>query len=151
MSFEGLAEGLLQGMVEAEGVELVHFEYLPKGAPPLLRVLIDKPGGVNHGDCQKVSKRISQVLDAEDRLRESYVLEVSSPGIERPLFKQEDYQRFLGHEVRLQALEKIDDRRRFTGFIRGVVDGVLRLEEEGEIHQIPWAKIKGARLVHRFE
>jgi len=145
------AEGLLRDMVEVDGVELVHVEYQPEGSPSVLRIYIDRPGGVGLRDCERVSKHASALLDEEGFSLRRYVLEVSSPGIERPLFKEADYRRFVGKEIRLITTETIEDRRKFTGLIRTFSEGILKLEFDGETYQIPFSKIRKANLVHQFE
>jgi len=145
------AEGLLRDLVQADGVELVHAEYQSKTSPSVLRIYIDKPGGVSLQDCARVSKHASALLDEEDFVPRRYVLEISSPGIERPLFKEADYRRFVGKEIRLITTERIEDRRKFTGLIRTFSKGILKLEFDGETYQIPFSKIRKANLVHRFE
>ncbi len=145
------AEGLLRDMVEVDGVELVHVEYQPEGSPTVLRIYIDKPGGVGLQDCERVSRQASALLDEEDLILRRYVLEVSSPGIERPLFKEADYRRFVGKEIRLITTETIEDRRKFTGLIRTFSEGILNLEFDGETYQIPFSKIRKANLVHQFK
>ena len=145
------AEGLLRNVVQADGVELVHIEYQPKVSPCVLRIYIDKPGGVGLQDCERVSRHASALLDEEDLIQDRYVLEVSSPGIERPLFKELDYRRFVGKEIRLITTETIENRRKFTGLIQTFSEGILKLEFDGETYQIPFSKIKKANLVHRFE
>ncbi|MCH8819116.1 MAG: ribosome maturation factor RimP [Acidobacteria bacterium] len=137
-------------MVEEDRLELVHVEYRSNITPPVLRIYIDKPGGVNHQDCQRVSNQIGELLDEEDVIASSYILEVSSPGIERPLFKEEDYQRFVGQEIQLVTTEKIDDQKKFKGFIQAFSQGILDLEVEGATRHIPVEKIRRANLVHRF-
>jgi ribosome maturation factor RimP len=144
-------EGLLHDVVEAKGLELLHVEYRPRGATSLLKVYVDKLGGVNLEDCERVSKHISVLLDVEDLIPHHYVLEVSSPGIERPLFRESDYQRFIGKEIRLMTTEKIENRRKFTGFIRNLTKGILSLECDEKTYQIPFGKIKEANLVYRFQ
>ncbi len=151
MDLEARAEELIKGVVEAEKFELVHVEFHPKGAASVLRIYIDKPGGVNLADCQKVSRQVGVFLDVEDLIPHQYTLEVSSPGIERPLFKRADYERFAGQEVRVEAAEKIEQRRNFTGRLLGVSgDDSVELECDGQVRRIPLAKIKKAHLVHRF-
>ena len=145
------AEGLLRDLVQADGMELVHVEYQSITSPCVLRIYIDKPGGVGLQDCTRVSKHASALLDEEDMIPRRYVLEVSSPGIERPLFKEEDYRRFVGKEIRLITTERIENRRKFTGQIRTFSEGILKLELDGETYQIPFSKIRKANLVHRFE
>ena len=121
--------------VEAEGYELVHVEYLPRGAASILRLYIDRPGGVTVDDCQHVSRHVSVLLDVEDLIPHHYVLEVSSPGIERPLFKQSDYSRFAGKEIRLTTNEKIEGRKNFVGLLHGISEGVVELESEGAVYR----------------
>ena len=150
MDVASRAEQVVKGAVEADGLELMHVEYLPRGSGSLLRIYVDKPGGVDVGDCQRLSKHVSVLLDVEDIILHHYLLEVSSPGIERPLFTELDYQRFRDKEVRLEAFEKIDGRRKFTGFIRSLSGGILRLECELQTYQIPFHKIRKANLVCRF-
>ena len=143
-------EFLLRGAVEEQGMELVYVQYLAQQRSPLLRVYIDKPGGVTLEDCQTVSRQAGVLLDVEDLISDRYVLEVSSPGLDRPLFRVEDYLRFSGREVRLTTREKIDSRRRFTGFIRDLRDGVVQLNCRDKTYRIPFGMIAKANLVHRF-
>ncbi len=144
-------EGFLRDRVELDGVELVHVEYRPEGSPSVLRIYIDKLGGVGLKDCERVSKQASALLDDETFTLSRFVLEVSSPGIERPLFKEADYRRFVGKEIRLFTTETIEDRRKFTGLIRTFSEGILKLEFDGETYQIPFSKIRKANLVHQFK
>ena len=144
-------EGLLRDVVELDGVELVYVEYRPEGSPSVLRIYIDKLGGVGLKDCERVSKQASALLDDETFTLSRFVLEVSSPGIERPLFKEADYRRFVGKEIRLITTETIEDRRKFTGLIRTFSEGILKLEFDGETYQIPFSKIRKANLVHQFK
>ncbi len=143
-------EELAQRVAEDRGVEVMHVEYLPKGSPPILRLYIDKPGGVSLDDCEKVSKRVAVLLEVEDFIGHNYVLEVTSPGIERPLFKAEDYKRFMGKEIRLAATEKIGDRKNFKGRIADFADGVLTLDCQETRYRIPFEKIKKANLIYTF-
>lgn len=151
MDIRALAEDLVRGVVEAEGFEFVHLEYQEKGAASVLRIYIDKPGGVNLSDCQKVSRHAGVVLDVEDLIPHQYTLEVSSPGLERPLFRAADYERFKGSEVRVLTFQKLDGRRRFTGKLLGLSGDNVELECEGRAVSIPLAEIKKANLVYRFD
>ena len=94
---------------------------------------------------------MSVLLDVEDPISESYVLEVSSPGIERPLVKASDFERFKGQEIRLTTTEKIETRRKFVGFIRDFENRVLTLDCQGVLCEIPFEKIRKANLVYRFK
>ena len=143
-------EFLLREAVVEHGMELVHVQFLTQQRRPLLRVYIDKPGGITLEDCQIVSRQASVLLDVEDLISDRYVLEVSSPGLDRPLFRVEDYLRFSGREVRLVTREKIDSRRRFTGIIENLHDGVVQLSCQDKTYRIPFGMITKANLVHRF-
>lgn len=143
-------EAILLKAVLAEGLELVHIEYQPQGSTSLLRIYIDKQNGVNLEDCERVSKYASVLLDVEDFISNNYTLEVSSPGIERPLFRRGDYERFVGKEIRLMTNEKVDDRKKFTGFIQNFSKNTLRLKCDETTYAIPFGIIKKANLVHRF-
>ena len=150
MDLAARIEGFLRDVVEADGVELVHVEYQPERSPSVLRIYIDKSGGVDLKDCERVSKQVSALLDEEDMIPQRYVMEVSSPGIERPLFKETDYRRFVGKEISLVTTEKIENRRKFTGSIQSFSDGILELDFDGRTFQIPFGSIRKANLVHRF-
>ncbi len=150
MDWLARAEGLVHNVVEAEELELVHVEFVGEGRRATLRVYIDKPGGVNLTDCQKVSQHVSLLLDVEDFIPHHYVLEVSSPGLERPLFKEQDFQRFNGREARVMTIEEIESRRKFTGVIQEFRGGVLHLACDDRTYCIPFDKIRKAHLVHRF-
>jgi len=102
------------------GLELVHVELARTGRLRTLRVFIDKPGGVTHEDCSEVSHHLSTVLDVEDFIHEAYTLEVSSPGLERGLYRREDYERFAGQLARMRSREAVDGQRNFRGRIVGV-------------------------------
>ncbi len=150
ISVAARTESLVRKVVEAEGFELVHLEYKPQGGTSVLRVFIDKVGGVSISDCADISRRLGVLLDVEDPIPQQYVLEVSSPGLERPLFKEEDYRRFRGKEIRLVTMEKIEARKNFVGHIRDFADHVLTLECQERTYLIPFQKIRKAKLVYRF-
>ncbi len=146
------AEELIRGIVESEGLELVHVTYLDKGAASVLRIYIDKSSGVNLADCQKISRHVGVLLDVEDLIPHRYTLEVSSPGIERPLFSAADFERFAGREVRVVSREKVNDRRNFMGILVGLSeDGIVEIDCGGERVQLPYDQIKKANLVYRFD
>jgi ribosome maturation factor RimP len=134
-------------LVEAMGYELVGVEYLSRGRQGLLRVYIDHESGITLDDCGAVSHQVSGVLDVEDPIREHYDLEVSSPGLDRPLFTRGHFERFAGHPARVKLREKLSGRRRFTGVLRGVEDDALLMEVDGEALRLPLDQIESARLV----
>jgi ribosome maturation factor RimP len=139
---------LIRAAVEEEAFELVHVEYQARTGSPVLRVYVDRPGGITLDDCAELSRRIGVLLDVEDLIPNQYVLEVSSPGIERPLFSERDYRRFRGREVRLTTIEKVENRRNFKGVIEDVGDGIVRLNCEGRLYEIPISGIKRGNLVY---
>lgn len=138
---------LLGPTVAMLGCELVAIEFFPQGRGQMLRVYIDKDGGVTVDDCERVSHQISGVLDVEEVIEGHYVLEVSSPGLDRPLVAERDFERFSGHDVRLRTDRAIGGQRNFRGLLRGVRDGLVVLEAEGREFTLPLERIEKARLV----
>lgn len=130
------------------GYELVGVEYLSgyQGSN-LLRVYIDNDQGIQLEDCSRVSHQLSGVLDVEDPIRGEYNLEVSSPGMDRPLFERAHFERFAGHQVDIQLLHGIGNRRKYKGLLKGVDDGNVLLEVEGELFSLPLDSISQARLI----
>ncbi|HKY04085.1 MAG TPA: ribosome maturation factor RimP, partial [Blastocatellia bacterium] len=116
-----------------------------------LRIYIDKPGGVNHGDCELVSNQVGTLLDVEDLIADHYTLEVSSPGVERGLYKPEDYQRFAGNRVRLRTAEPINGQRNFRGKLIGIDRNTVTLDADGlgQI-EIPYERIVKANIEYEF-
>jgi ribosome maturation factor RimP len=102
------------------GLELVHAEVAGPENKPIVRVFIDKPQGVTHDDCSEVSLHLGTILDVEDFIHASYTLEVSSPGLERGLYKQADYERFAGSDAKIKTRQPIDGQRNFRGRLLGV-------------------------------
>jgi ribosome maturation factor RimP len=122
------------------------------GKRKTLQVMAERlDGGMDVGDCAKLSRNLSEVLEAADPIAEEYVLEVSSPGIDRPLVSVEDFERFAGHEARIEMLHLIDGRRRFKGQIMGLHNGAIEMETSGEKGTqrvlLPVAGIAEAKLV----
>ena len=150
----GVSEKLLEIVreaVEPLGYELVGVEYLSQGrGGSLLRVYIDHEEGISVDDCAAVSHQLSGVLDVEDPIRENYSLEVSSPGLDRPLFFERDFVRFAGMRASIRLRTKLHDRRRFEGVLRGVQEGKVLVETDGEVASLPLELIDKARLVPEF-
>jgi ribosome maturation factor RimP len=111
------------------GVELVHAEVAGPEGSPIVRLFIDKPGGVTHDDCSKVSHQMSTVLDVEDFIHSAYVLEVSSPGLERGLYKRADYERFAGSLAKIKARSPIKGQRNFRGRLLGLANDNVIVED----------------------
>lgn len=139
-------QALIEPALEAMGYELVGVQHRSGGARGLLRIYIDSRDGVTVDDCERVSHQVSGILDVEDPLPGQYTLEVSSPGLDRPLFRESDYQRFAGATVRVRLIRLWQGRRRFEGVLGGLHDGcVLLTEEDGEL-SIPLELVESARL-----
>jgi ribosome maturation factor RimP len=141
---------LLEPVIEALGYELVELEFHPQGRGGLLRIYLDREGGIGVDDCERASRQVSSVLDVEDPIPGAYTLEVSSPGLDRPLRKAEDYTRFAGQRAKLELLLPRDGRRRFSGGLRGIDGGEVLIEVDGVIYRLPLADIGKARLIPEF-
>ena len=134
-------------IVEFANLELVHFEIKRAPGGLLLRVYIDKEGGVTLDDCARVSRQLSVQLDVEDPIEERYTLEVSSPGLDRPLLTDRDFERFTGRSIRLSTRLPREGRRNFQGRLDGIADGsVLLTLEDGRRVAIPRDQVAEARL-----
>ena len=129
------------------GLELVHTEVAGPENKPIVRVFIDKPHGVTHDDCSDVSLHLGTILDVEDFIHASYTLEVSSPGLERGLYKRADYERFAGSDAKLKTRQPIEGQRNFRGRILGVDENDLLFEDRtnGRV-RIPFDIITKANL-----
>jgi ribosome maturation factor RimP len=144
---------IAQRVAEGRGFELVDVELKRERGGSLVRLYVDKPGGIGLDDLQSVSEEVSAILDAEDPIESGYTLEVSSPGLDRPLRSESDYRRFVGRLARVSSYELVDGRRHWTGRIESIEDGVigLRLEKEGgALALVPLAKVSHGRLEVEF-
>ena len=141
---------LLEPVIEALGYELVELEFHPQGRGGLLRIYLDREGGIGVDDCERASRQVSSVLDVEDPIPGAYTLEVSSPGLDRPLRKAEDYTRFAGQRAKLELLLPRDGRRRFSGTLRGIEGSEVQIEVDGVIYRLPLADVGKARLIPEF-
>ncbi|MCC6716167.1 MAG: ribosome maturation factor RimP [Gammaproteobacteria bacterium] len=144
-------QGLLEPVVTGLGYEWVGLEFLSAGARSILRVYIDRDGGISVEDCERVSRQVSAVLDVEDVIRGQYNLEVSSPGLDRLLFTPEHYRRFAGSEVRLQLRDLVQGRRKLDGRLVGIDAGEeVTILADGVEYRIPLANVAKARLKPEF-
>ena len=134
------------------GFELVDIELKQAKAEKLVRIFVDRPGGIGLADLQSVSEEVSAILDAEDPIEGHYTLEVSSPGLDRPLRGEADYRRFVGRLAKLASYEPVEGRRHWTGRIVGCDDGIvtLELEKEKASARVPLAKLSHGRLEVEF-
>jgi ribosome maturation factor RimP len=139
---------LVSRAVDALGYELVGVELLSRGKQgQLLRVYIDSADGVGLGDCERVSHQVSGLLDVEDPIRGDYVLEVSSPGLDRPLFELEHFVRFVGQTARIRLHSAENGRSNYRGVIRAVEGDDIIVEVDGDTVRLPFRNIASARLV----
>lgn len=138
---------LLEPTVEQLGYELADLELKLAGRDSLVRVFIDKPEGVRLEDCETVSRQVSAVLDVEDPVPGHYVLEVSSPGLDRKLTKPAHYRRYVGEEVRVQLRFPMDGRRKFRGRLTAAGEETIQIEVDRQVYELPIATIDTARLV----
>src|SRR3954447_22974177 len=144
-------EEIAQRVAGSEGLELVEVEVKGGGNNRFVRISIDKPDGVTHGDCEQVSQQVGTILDVEDVVPGGrYTLEVSSPGVERKLLKPQDYQRFQGKKARLTLRDAVEGRRNWEGILAGFDRGAVIMEiEPGQTRQFPFEQIQKANL--KFE
>ena len=147
MAVSDQIEQLIEVPVESLGYELVGVEYIKNGQHTVLRIYIDAEQGIGIEDCERVSHQVSGILEVEEPIGSAYSLEVSSPGFDRPLFKQRDFERFIGSEAKLSMRLPIQGRRNFKGLLHGFSDGDILIEVDGEIYELPLSKLSKARLV----
>jgi len=137
-------------VARSEGMEVVDVEW-KVGKQRFLRVYIDKPEGISHRDCELVSQQLSVLLDVEDLVPgPQYILEVSSPGLDRKLRNPADYERFIGRLARISTVEPVESAKFFKGRLAGYADGTVRIEVDGRVIALPFAGIRKANLVVEF-
>jgi ribosome maturation factor RimP len=146
-SIEQKVQEIAERVAIDHGLELVHAEVAGPENKPIVRVFIDKPQGVTHEDCAKVSLHLGTILDVEDFIHASYTLEVSSPGLERGLYKRADYERFAGSDAKMKTRLPINGQRNFRGRLLGVDGNEVLFDDRtnGKV-KIPLEIIKEAKL-----
>jgi len=154
---------LAEPHVAGAGLELVELDFNREAEGWVLRVYIDRPwsnndsgtdhsqGGISFEECERVSRDLSAALDVADAITHAYRLEVSSPGLERPLRRPRDFQRFAGEKVKVRTVDMVEGRRNFSGTIRGANGDVVEVECDGRSFQIPASLIARAHLVPDWE
>ncbi|WP_279083957.1 ribosome maturation factor RimP [Gilliamella apis] len=148
-NLEQLLTDIIQEPVNALGFELVGIEYI-RGRYPVLRVYIDSENGITVDDCADVSRQISAVLDVEDPITDAYNLEVSSPGMDRPLFTLEHYQRFVGEEVIVSLRIPVANRRKWKGQIKSIENEMITFNVDGNDEVFAFSNIQKANIVPNF-
>ncbi|PIP37087.1 MAG: ribosome maturation factor [Desulfobacterales bacterium CG07_land_8_20_14_0_80_52_14] len=134
-------------LCESEGVEVVHVEYQREQTGKVLRVYLDKPGGITLDDCTSISRQLSDLLDVNFETRGAYSLEVSSPGPKRPLCKKEDFESFKGDKALIRTARSMGGRKNFKGILRGVIEDRIILQAEDKDIAIPLEEIAKAHLL----
>jgi ribosome maturation factor RimP len=146
-SIEERVRGIARRAAEERGLELVHVEFAGGARAPVVRVFIDKPGGVTHEDCSEVSTHVGTVLDVEDFIPGAYTLEVSSPGLERGLYGLGDFEKFAGRPAKLKTRNPVNGQRNFRGRIEGVEgeDVIFEDKATGRV-RVPASEVAKANL-----
>ena len=149
-TYEEKAAALLAPIIDRNGFELVDVEYVKEGSQWYLRGYIDKPGGITINDCEAVSREFSDLLDRDDFIPDSYILEISSPGLDRPLKKPRDFERNLGKEVEIRTYKPIDRKKEFVGELVSFSDHSVVIRMDGEEKTFEKTDIALVRLYIEF-
>ena len=142
---------LINPVVSALGFELWGIDYLSQGKQSRLVIYIDHPDGITVDNCANVSRQVGAVLDVEDPITGQFQLEVSSPGMDRPLFTLDQYERYIGHVVALRLRQAFDGQRKFQGLVTGTEDGDVVIRVDEEEYCFPIESIDQARIVPQFK
>lgn len=149
MKFENLLQEVRQvvePILESQGFELVDLEYQRESQGWVLRIYLDREGGVSLEDCAGISHEVGAVLEVKDLIPSSYILEVSSPGLTRPLKKPEDFNKFRNQLVKIKLYEPFDGRKNFKGTLLGLEGDRVRVEVEQQVYELPLQRIAKANL-----
>lgn len=148
---ESIATRIAEQTGAEHGYEIVDVEYVKEHGDYFLRIYIDKEGGVGLDDCQLFSQSFSEIFDPIDPIPGSYSLEISSPGVERPLKRARDYERFSGHMVNVKTYAPVMGRKRFKGVLEGLHNESVIVQVDNDHFSIPLSMISSARLVADFQ
>ncbi len=144
-------ESLVEPILEEMGYELVDVDYVSSYGRWILRLFVDKEGGVTIGDCARISEELGDLIDVKEFIRHEYNLEVSSPGLDRPLRKEKDLSRALGKRIKVRLAIPLEGRRNFTGVLLQYGDGILHLEVDGQKVALSWPDVAKANLIYEFK
>ena len=133
--------------VEALGLQLWGIEHTSQGKYSVLRIFIERDSGVTIDDCEQVSRQVSAILDVEDPISGAFTLEVSSPGLDRPLVRQKDFERYTGLEAKVELRQALNGQRRYRGVLAGYADGVVKIVTENGATDLPFDEIDKAKLI----
>jgi ribosome maturation factor RimP len=149
LKFEKLLQEVrqvIEPILESQGFELVDLEYQRESQGWVLRIYLDREGGVSLDDCAGVSHEVGAVLEVKDLIPSAYILEVSSPGLTRPLKKPEDFNKFQNQLVKIKLYEPLDGRKNFKGTLMGLEGDRVRVEVEQQVYELPLQRIAKANL-----
>ena len=141
---------LIEPILDEMEIELVDIEYLSEGGRWILRIYVDRPGGITIDDCVRVSREVGDLIDVKDVFQVEYVLEVSSPGLNRRLKKKKDFTRAVGKNIKIKMNSPVEGRRNFKGKLQSLQDGVLHLSVQDDLFLLPFDDIEKANLVYNF-
>ena len=144
-------ERLIEPVLAEMGIDLMDMEYRSGQGRRVLRIYADRPTGINLDDCAMVSREIGNLLDVKDLLQHHYVLEVSSPGLNRPLKREKDFLRAIGHKIKVKTAVPLKGRKNFSGVLQSFENGTLQLKLDDTVVQIPEESVNKANLVFDFE
>ena len=148
--YEQKTEEILQPIVDANGFELVDVEYVKEAGNWYLRGYIDKPGGITVNDCEAVSRAFSDKLDENDFIEDSYIMEISSPGLDRPLKKEKDFARSMGKLVEIRTYRPIEKQKEFCGILNAYDESSVTIDEDGQLRTFDKKDIALIRLAIEF-
>jgi len=144
-------ERLIEPVLAEMGIDLVDMEYRSGQGRRVLRIYVDRPTGINLDDCAMVSREIGNLLDVKDLLQQHYVLEVSSPGLNRPLKREKDFLRAIGQKIKVKTAVPLKGRKNFSGVLQSFENGMLQLKLDDTVVQISKESVNKANLVFDFE
>ncbi len=142
---------LCEPVAASYGLELVQVQYRREERGWVLRIMVDRDGGITVEECGSLSRELSDLLDVEDLIDGSYNLEVSSPGLDRPLTKPADFDRFAGREINLKTFQPVEGRRNFRGTLEGIQNEVVKLLVDGKNYELEWSLVQSANLVPDYQ
>ena len=142
---------LIEPVLDEMEIELVDIEYLSEQGRWILRIYVDKSGGITLGDCTQVSREIGDLIEVKDIFHQEYVLEVSSPGLNRRLKKEKDFERAVGKNIKIRMVTPFEGQRNFRGSLQSFQDGILCLSVNDDLILLPYGDVEKANLVYDFE
>jgi len=142
---------LIEPILDEMEIELVDIEYLHEQGRWILRIYVDEPGGITLDDCARVSREIGGLIEVKDIFHQEYVLEVSSPGLNRRLKKEQDFERAVGKNVKIRLFTPLEGQRSFRGSLQSFQDGILCLGVKDDLILLPFGDVEKANLVYDFE